>query len=119
MSAEQRKKALKDLRDARLTMKKCGVYHEEKLCALLSQETKDVLMQFAKEVHDTLEKKKFINGVSVDSFFNGFMQQDGKTVREYMRNNAANGYRNCGWSLDFTMDYLEGVIGTLRSNFKS
>lgn len=83
-SEEQRKDALKSLRDARLTMKKCGVYEEDKLCAKLSQETKDVLMQFAKEVHDSLEKGKFINMVPVDAFFSGFMQQDGKTVRNFV-----------------------------------
>lgn len=34
-----------------------------------------------------------------------------------MRNNASNGYHFCGWSLDYTLDYLEGVIGT-RPHFE-
>lgn len=115
MSSE-RKKALNDLRDARLTMKNCGVSCEIELCKKLSQETKDVLIQFAKWVCESLRKGKFVNGITYESFFNGFMQQDGKTVREYMINNAYNGYHSCGWSLDFTLDYLEGVIGKLFRN---
>jgi len=78
---------------------------------LLNEETRTTLLEFATEVHDSLERNKFINMVPVESFLRGFLEQDGKTVFEFMRNNSKNGYLSCGWSLDFVMDYLEGVIG--------